>query len=232
MAWQTEASVAPVQTRIASEAQRIFMTRVYQWMFLALAISGGTAWYTATNQSLMMFVLQNHLLLTIGTFGLVFALSFLAHKVSGPVAALMFLGYSVLMGLTLSSIFLVYQLGSIFQAFFVTAGVFGAMSVYGTVTKKDLTSWSTFLFMGLIGVVIAGVVNIFLQSSALSFVTSCAVVVVFTGLTAYDTQKLRQMHVNAGGSAAMSLAIVGALTLYLDFVNLFLALLRLFGNRR
>ncbi|MFN7132697.1 MAG: Bax inhibitor-1/YccA family protein [Myxococcales bacterium] len=233
MAWQLELEgAAQADTRNVAEAQRAFMAGVYRWMFLALAVTGGTAIYTVSNPALLGFALRNYLFLTLGSLGLVMVLSFLAHKVSGAVAAAMFVGYSVLLGMTLSTIFLVYQLGSIGQAFFVTGGVFAAMSVYGTVTKKDLTSWSSFLFMGLIGVVIAGVVNIFMRSDFMGFVIACASVVVFTGLTAYDTQKLRAMHAASGYSSAMSLSIVGALTLYLDFVNLFLALLRLFGRRR
>jgi FtsH-binding integral membrane protein len=217
---------------LVEESQRTFMARVYRWMFAALSVTGLTAVYTASNEALFMWAMQNYMVLLLASLGLVFALSFMAQKVSGPVAGAMFIGYSALLGLTLSVIFYVYTTGSIAQAFFVTAGVFGAMSVYGTVTKKDLTSWGTFLFMGLIGVIIAGVVNIFMRSDMLGFVTACASVVIFTGLTAYDTQKLRQYHADSGYSSAMSLSIVGALILYLDFVNLFLALLRLFGRRR
>jgi FtsH-binding integral membrane protein len=214
------------------EAERTFMARVYRWMFLALGVTGGVALYTATNEPLFMWARHNQLLLIIGSLGLVFGLSFMAARLSAAVAALMFLAYSAVLGLTLSGIFSIYTGGSIAQAFFVTAGVFGAMSVYGTVTKKDLTGWGSFLLMGLIGVIIAGVVNIFVRSDMLGFVVSCITVVVFTGLTAYDTQKLRQLHASHGYNSAMSFSIVGALTLYLDFINLFLALLRLFGRRR
>jgi hypothetical protein len=138
----------------------------------------------------------------------------------------------VLNGLTFSVIFLVYELGSISSAFVITAGTFGAMSVYGTVTKKDLSGWGSFLLMGLIGIIIAGIVNIFLQSDFLGFVKSCAGVVIFAGLTAYDTQKLRTHHANSGFSSELSLSVTGALMLYLDFVNLFLHILRLIGRRR
>jgi FtsH-binding integral membrane protein len=151
---------------------------------------------------------------------------------SRRLAGAMFIGYAALTGMTLSIYFLIYTAGSIGQAFLMTAGTFGAMSLYGTVTKKDLSGWSAFLFMGLVGVVIASVINIFTRSDMLGFVTACACVVVFAGLTAYDTQKLRQMHASTGYSAAASISIVGALTLYLDFINLFLALLRIFGRRR
>jgi len=129
-------------------------------------------------------------------------------------------------------LFVVYQLGSVASAFAITAGTFAAMSVYGTVTKKDLSSWGTFLFMGLVGILIAGLVNIFVGSAMLDFIRSCAAVLIFAGLTAYDTQKLRAFHASSGYSSAASLAISGALTLYLDFINLFLNLLRLMGRRR
>jgi FtsH-binding integral membrane protein len=123
-------------------------------------------------------------------------------------------------------------LGSIGQAFALTAGVFGAMSLYGTITKKNLSAWGTFLFMGLVGIIIASVVNLFMSSDMMSFVIACASVVVFSGLTAYDTQKLREMHATTGYSSAATVSVVGALMLYLDFINLFLALLRLMGRRR
>ncbi len=217
---------------LAQESGRVFMQRVYGWMSAGLLITGAIAWTVATNQSLMAMVLPLYLPLIIAELVLVFAFSFLQSKVSGPVAAGMFLLYAVLNGLTFSSIFLIYRLGSIGSAFAITAGAFGAMSVYGTVTKKDLTGWGSFLMMGLIGIIIAGIVNIFLQSDVLGFVKSCAAVVIFSGLTAYDTQKLRQHHADSGFSSAMSLSVSGALMLYLDFVNLFLAMLRLFGRRR
>jgi hypothetical protein len=169
--------------------------------------------------------------LIIAEFGLVFAIAGFAVRMGTATAAPLFLLYSALNGVTLSGIFLVYTGQSIASAFLSTAGTFGAMSVYGTVTKRDLTSWSSFLMMGLFGVVIAGVVNVFLRSDGLSFVISCAAVVVFTGLTAYDTQKLRAFA-RAGGTSIAAAPISGALTLYLDFINLFLAVLRLFGDRR
>ena len=166
------------------------------------------------------------------TLLMAFAFTFVASKVSGPVAAVMFLLYAFLNGLMLSIIFLVYELGSIGAAFGITAGTFAAMSIYGTVTKKDLSAWGAFLFMGLVGIIIAGIINIFIQSDMLGFVRRCAAVVIFAGLTAYDTQKLRQHHANSGFSSAMSLSITGALILYLDFINLFLHILRLLGRRR
>ena len=217
---------------LAQESARVFMQRVYWWMSLGLALTGGIAFTVASSQELTAMVLPFYIPLMVIEFVVVLAFVFVQSKVSGPVAAAMFLLYAVLNGLTFSAIFLVYQLGSISSAFVITAGTFGAMSIYGTVTKKDLSGWGSFLMMGLIGIIIAGIVNIFLQSDFLGFVKSCAAVVIFAGLTAYDTQKLRTHHANSGFSSAMALSITGALMLYLDFVNLFLHILRLIGRRR
>jgi FtsH-binding integral membrane protein len=201
-------------------------------MTAGLLLTGGVAFAVASSRALMSMVLPMMMPILVLELVVVFAFSFLSSRVNGAVAALMFLGYAFLNGLLFSTLFLVYQMGSIASSFFITAGAFGAMSVYGTVTKKDLSAWSTFLFMGLIGIILAGIVNIFLQSDLLGFVKSCAAIVIFAGLTAYDTQKLRQFHANSGYSSAASLAVSGALTLYLDFVNLFLNILRLLGRRR
>lgn len=217
---------------LAQESARVFMQRVYWWMSIGLALTGGIAFTVASSQELTSLVLPFFYPLVIVELVVVFAFVFVQSKVSGPVAAVMFLLYAVLNGLTFSMIFLVYELGSIGSAFVITAGTFGAMSLYGTVTKKDLSGWGSFLMMGLIGIIIAGIVNIFLQSDFLGFVKSCAAVVIFAGLTAYDTQKLRTHHANSGFSSAMALSITGALMLYLDFVNLFLHILRLIGRRR
>jgi hypothetical protein len=145
-----------------------------------------------------------------------------------------FMLYAGLTGVTFSSIFLVYTASSITSAFMTTAGTFGAMSVYGYTTKKDLTSWGSFLFMGLVGIIIASVVNIFLQSPAMYWLTTYAGVLIFVGLTAYDTQKIKNMNIigNEGTEEDTKEAIMGALTLYLDFINLFLMLLRIMGDRR
>ncbi len=241
MPWNLESSEragtrwgAPTPAAIDTTGLRAFMARVYRWMFIGLAITGGMAVYTASHEPLLRFVTGHFTFLMFAELGLVMVLSFLQSRLSAPVATALFAGYAGLNGLTLSSIFLIYQLGSIGQAFFLTAGVFGAMSLYATFTKRDLNGWRTFLFMGLVGVVLAGVVNIFLKSDGLSFVTSCACVLVFSGLTAYDTQKLRQIHagLDARGEGGGKLAIYGALALYLDFINLFLSILRIFGRRR
>jgi FtsH-binding integral membrane protein len=235
MAWENPGfqTAAPEVTNVlVQESRRAFMSRVYGWMFAGLMVTGITALFTVANKPLMEFAISWRFGLLLAELGLVLALSFMAPRLSGPAAAMMFLGYSALTGMTLSIYFLIYTAGSIGQAFLLTAGVFGALSLYGTLTKKDLSAWASFLFMGLIGVVLAGVVNIFMRSDGVSFVLACASVVVFAGLTAYDTQKLREMHANTGYSSAATVSIQGALTLYLDLINLFLALLRLFGQRR
>ncbi len=213
--------------------ERLFMAAVYRWMTLGLLTTAGVAYGVASSEAAMQMIFGNKIIfwgLIIAELGLVFTISAAVNRLSAATAGGLFLLYSALNGATLSAVLLLYTGTSVASAFAVTAGTFGAMSFYGTVTKKDLTSWGTFLFMGLIGVVIASLVNLFLQSGMMSFIISCVSVVVFTGLTAYDTQKLRSIAAAGGGSAA--LPITGALTLYLDFINLFLALLRLFGSRR
>ncbi|MHC1700237.1 MAG: Bax inhibitor-1/YccA family protein [Humidesulfovibrio sp.] len=220
-----------------AETVNAFMRGVYGWMSTGMLLTAAAAWYTASSP-LGMTLLQSPGLvigLVVVQFGLVIGLSAAINKLSASTASLMFLVYSALTGLTLSSIFFVYSMASIFQAFVVTAGMFGAMSVYGLVTKRDLTSMGSFLFMGLIGIVLASLVNMFLQSSAMSFVISVIGVFVFVGLTAYDTQKLKYMGETmpmGDGTAIRRGTILGALTLYLDFLNLFLMLLRLFGSSR
>jgi len=169
--------------------------------------------------------------LIIVELGIVAFLSFRITKMSPATAASAFLVYSFLNGLTLSVIFWAYTQASIVQAFLTAAAMFGAMSVYGLVTKRDLTTWGSFFFMGLIGIVICSLVNIFLHSNGLSFVISIVGVIVFLGLTAWDNQKLKTMA-TVTGPMQENVAVIGALALYLDFINLFLFLLRLFGNRR
>jgi len=217
---------------LAEESARVFMQRVYMWMSAGLAITGGVAFVVASSQQLLSMVLPYFYPLLGFELLVVIAFSFMQKRASGSVAAVMFLLYALLNGLTFSVLFLIYELGSIASAFAITAGTFAAMSVYGTVTKKNLAGWGSFLLMGLIGIIIAGIVNIFLQSDMLAFVYSCAAVVIFAGLTAYDTQKLREHHATSGYSSAMSLSITGALILYLDFINLFIYILRLLGRRR
>ncbi|HET9554557.1 MAG TPA: Bax inhibitor-1/YccA family protein [Anaeromyxobacteraceae bacterium] len=223
--------VAPYQ---ADSVERTFIAAVYRWMTLGLVVTAGVAGFVASSEAALELVVLNRWVfygLMIAEVGLVIAISAMVQRLSAAAAGGLFLLYSALNGATLSVLLLVYTGGSVAMAFAVTAGTFGAMSVYGTVTKRDLTSWSSFLFMGLIGIVLAGLVNVFLKSDAMSFVLSCASVVVFTGLTAYDTQKLR-VFAREGGASVAAAPITGALSLYLDFINLFIAILRLFGDRR
>ena len=222
-----------VLVRGASDVERRFMTGVYRWMTLGLAVTALVAYAVATSEAALHLVIGNRLVffgLIVAELGLVVALSAAAGRLSAAAAGGLFLLYSALNGATLSVVLLAYTSASVAVAFVTTAGTFGAMSLYATVTRRDLSSWGSFLFMGLVGVVIASLVNLFLRSGMMSFVISCASVVVFTGLAAYDTQKLRALARAGGGPAAM--AVNGALALYLDFVNLFLAVLRLFGRRR
>jgi hypothetical protein len=214
------------------------MRGVYQWMALGLGLTGIIAYFTATSPTLLQIIFGNPLVmwgLLIGELLLVVGLSAGISKLSGSTATFLFLLYSGLNGLTLSAIFLVYTTSSIASTFLICAGMFAAMSIYGLTTKKDLTSLGSFLFMGLIGIIIASIVNIFLKSSAFQFVISGIGVIVFVGLTAYDSQKLKLMGESAPYDDALAIrrgTILGALTLYLDFINLFLMLLRFFGQSR
>lgn len=214
-----------------------FLTRVYGWMAGGLVATALMAWVTLSTPALLQLVFGNRFVfygLLIGELALVAWLSGLVGRMSASTAAIVFVAYSALNGLTLASVFLVYTSGSIVSTFVVTAGTFGAMSVYGLVTSRSLDGLGSFAFMGLIGVILASVVNLFLRNSMLEFVISCVGVIVFVGLTAYDTRKLKVMaaRVDADSEEGQKGAIQGALALYLDFVNLFLMLLRLLGNRR
>jgi hypothetical protein len=214
-------------------AQNSLIRQVYAWMGAGLLVTALLAFVTVTSPVLYNAVVGNKLVfygLIIGELGLVIALSAAINRLGAGTATLMFIVYSALNGITLSIIFRVYTAESIGSTFLVTAGMFGAMSIYGSTTRKDLTSWGSFLFMGLIGIVIASIVNIFVGSSAVSWVVSAVGVIVFTGLTAYDTWKIKAMA--AAGEGGRKPAIIGALTLYLDFINLFLMLLRFTGRER
>lgn len=231
---ETTRSMARTDVTVAS----IFMRQVYQWMTVGLGITALVAWNVASSESARALILGNGFVLIgliVAQLGLVIAISAAVQRMSAGMATGLFMLYSALTGVTLSSIFVAYPVGAITNAFVVTSGTFLAMSVYGTVTKRDLTSLGSFLFMGLIGILIAMLVNMFLRSPAIDYVISCAGVLVFTGLTAYDTQKLRAFGANAPLDDSTALrrgVILGALTLYLDFINLFLMMLRLFtGNR-
>jgi FtsH-binding integral membrane protein len=213
---------------------RAFVRSVYGWMFGGLLTTAFAALWVVMSPAMQQIVLATPFVrfgLIIAELGIVFWLSFRIRTMAPSTAAAAFLVYSLLNGLTLSVIFWVYTPSAITMAFVTAAGMFGAMSIYGTVTKRDLTSIGSFFFMGLIGIVICMVVNMFLKSSGLDFVISLLGVVIFLGLTAWDTQKLKVMA-TATGPQQESFAIIGALTLYLDFINLFLFLLRLFGGRR
>ena len=205
-----------------------FMAKVYRWMAAGLGLTGVIAMAIASSDSMLHAVMPLFLPLIIGELILVFAFSRMVRTASFTTAAAMFLVYAALNGVTFSVILRIYTPESVASVFFITAGAFGGMSVFGTVTKRDLSAWAGFLMMGLFGVIIAGVVNIFVHSSPLNFIISCASVVVFAGLTAWNTQQLRSLA-SVGDDR---LALSGALSLYLDFVNLFLSLLRLFGRRR
>ena len=217
--------------------QAAFMSKVYTWMSGGLAITGLIAMWVASNESLVYSIVSNRLLffgLILGEIFLVGYLISVINRMSAQTAGLLFTGYAALNGVTLSVVFLAYTSASIASTFFVTAGTFAVMSIYGYYTKKDLTSWGNLLFMALIGIVIASVVNFFMQSEMLYWLVTYAGVFVFVGLTAYDTQKIKRMSTanDIGSEGEAKSAIVGALMLYLDFINLFLMLMRILGDRK
>ena len=220
-----------------STAFPALMRKVFVWMTLALAITGLTAYGVATSPALLSLIFSSKVTffgLIIAEFALVFAISGAINRLSLSTATLLFILYSVVNGATLSSIFFAFSVATIGKVFFITAGTFGAMALVGYTTKTDLTSMGKLLFMALLGIIIASVVNIFVASSGLDLILSYVGVLVFVGLTAYDTQKIKQMCQSApdAGETTQKLALIGALSLYLDFINLFLYLLRIFGNNR
>jgi FtsH-binding integral membrane protein len=230
----THGSAIPA-TAETGERIAAFLRAAYGWMCAGLAITAVTAWFVASSPSLLTTIARSgplYIGLFIAQLGIVFVLSSRVQRLSAVTASWLFVGYSVLTGVTLSFLMLVYTGQTLTSTFVVAAGMFGAMALYGTVTRSDLSGWGQFLFMGLIGVVLASVVGIFWQSDALQFVTSFIGVIVFTGLAAYDAQRLKAMALMTSACSAGSYAIVGALSLYLDFVNLFLMLLRLQGGGR
>jgi FtsH-binding integral membrane protein len=242
MAWigrnQSRAEAIPAGRIIGAseEAARSFLQRVYLYMSLGLAATGLVAMAVASSPGALQFVFGNPLVfygLMLAELGLVLAFTPVAARASASTAALMFFGYAALSGVTFSVIFLRYTAGSIGSTFVVTGGTFAALSAYGAITKRDLSSIGSFCFMGLVGLVIASIVNIFLGSPMLYWLTTFAGVIVFTGLTAYDTAKLKAVGaMGQEGEAQTKSALQGALVLYLDFINLFLFLLRLLGRRR
>lgn len=210
------------------------MKRVYVKMFLALIVTGGAAWVCAGIPDLMYFLASHRWVywgLLIVELLMVFGISGAVNKISSPMATVLFYVYSLLNGVTFALIFAAYTPVSIFKTFLITAGVFGAMSVYGYFTNRDLTKIGSFLFMALIGLIIASVINIFWANSTLEWIVSIAGVLIFIGLTAWDTQKIKQMA-QYNAIEPSRLATIGALSLYLDFINLFLYLLRFFGSSR
>ena len=228
----------PLNKTLAQVRINEFIRSVYNWMAIGLGLTGFVAFYVSNSETLLKLIFGNQFIffgLIIGELILVFTISARVHKMQASTATSLFVLYAALNGATLSAIFLIYTRSSITSTFFICAATFISSSIYGMVTKRDLTSMGQFMFMGLIGIVIASVVNLFVRSSGMSLVVSYIGVVVFVGLTAYDTQKLRTMALSQpeglDSGTVRKGAILGALTLYLDFINLFLMLLRILGNR-
>ena len=224
-------------TRYSDSVVATLMRNVYIWMTLALVITGLTAMVTAKSEALMTFIFTNNwalIALMILQLGLVFYFSARINRMSFSTATAVFILYSAITGLTFSSIFVVFSMSSIATTFFITAGMFAAMALVGSFTKKDLSGIGKFALMALIGLIIAGIVNMFLRNAMMDFIVSGIGVLVFAGLTAYDSQKIRQMlqmqsEIN---ESTQKLALFGSLSLYLDFINIFLYLLRFFGSSR
>jgi FtsH-binding integral membrane protein len=231
-AWQT--STARAGTAIFDEGLRRHMLRVYNFMGLGLVVTGVVAYLVASTPALYVPIFQTPLkwVVMLAPLGFMFFLSFRAHAISGATAQALFWTFCAVMGLSLASVFLVFTGTSIARTFFITAAMFGATSLYGYTTKRDLSRFGSFLVMGLIGIVIASLVNLFVGSSVLQFAISIIGVLVFTGLTAYDTQSIKEQYAESfGQDANTKLAVFGALSLYLNFINLFQLLLSLTGQR-
>lgn len=218
------------------EGLRAYMLQVYNYMAVALAATGLVAFGASTQTALMQAIYGTPLqwVVMLAPLGIVFYLSARLHKMSEQTAKTWFFVYSGVMGLSLSYIFLAYTGASIARTFFIAAAMFGSLSLYGYTTKKDLSGFGSFLFMGLIGLILASLVNLFLQSSGLHFAISVIGVLIFSGFTAYDTQNIKNAYYQFGGAGAAlgKVAIMGALKLYLDFINLFIFLLQFLGDRR
>ena len=219
-------------------AQAALFRSVYVWMALALAITGFVALYVAKSYTLLNAMAENNFLfwgMLIAEVGLVMYLSARIHRISFSTATILFIVYSVLNGVTMSILFMVYTMSSIATTFFVTAGTFGATALYGYVTKKDLTRIGNLCIMGVIGLIIASLVNLFLQNSMMDLIISYIGVLLFVGLTAYDSQKIKQLLSDDSieiNETTQKIALMGSLTLYLDFINLFIYLLRILGDRK
>jgi FtsH-binding integral membrane protein len=231
----TPASAFTTSTVASAERVTAFLRKVYGWMFVGLGVTASVAFVVAGSPTLVKAIYSNPIVffgLIIAEFGAVIFLSARVQKLSPGTAAAVFVGYSALNGLTLSMILLVYTGASIASTFVVTAGMFGALALFGTVTKRSLAGVGQFAFMGLIGVILASVVGMFWHSAGLQFGISIIGVIVFTALTAWDAQRLKVLATSLPDGQTGSYAVVGALSLYLDFINLFLFLLRFLGNRR
>lgn len=246
-AYAQSVRTSAAEAGMVDEGLRSYMLRVYNYMAIGVALTGVAALVMAnlafvtndTGQVVGLTQLGHTLYTTplkwvvmLAPLAMVFFLSFRVHKMSVGAAQATFWVYATMVGISLATIFAIYTAQSITQVFFITAAAFGGLSLYGYTTKKDLSGWGSFLFMGLIGIILASIVNIFLGSSALQFAISVIGVLVFAGLTAYDTQQIKEMYdVNDDGTVSGRKAIMGALRLYLDFINLFIMLLQLFGSR-
>jgi uncharacterized protein len=229
---QGSENISALGEKELAKAQLDFVSKAYGWMVAGLLTTGTIAWYMFDSGA-YLYLLDSMMFLMIGTLGLVWFMSSRIDKISAQTAMILFIVYAGLLGVTLSTVFAIYSLGSIANVFFITSGMFGAMSVYGFTAKKDLSGMGRFMFMGLVGIIIASVANFFIASSVLDMTISFIGVIVFAGLAAYDTQKIKEMYTLQfeGSEVATKGAIMGALTLYLDFINLFLFLLRFLGDR-
>jgi uncharacterized protein len=237
MAFVPEPRLARAQVGVEriDEGLRSYMLQVYNYMGLGLAITGAVAFLVAATPALYVPIFTSPLkwVVMLAPLGFVFFLGARINHMSVSAAQLTFWAFAAVMGLSMASIFLVFTGASIARVFFITAATFGAMSLYGYTTKRDLSGWGSFLFMGLIGIIIASLVNLFVGSSAVQFAVSVIGVLVFTGLTAYDTQRIKEMYYEMDAAdVATRKAIMGALSLYLSFINLFMMLLQLFGTQR
>ena len=222
------------QTVVYTQSVAKVMRSVYLRLFLGLLATAFTAMFVKSQESLMLAIFENKIFfwgLIIAEFACVIGISGAINKISTAMAVLLFFVYAIINGVTLASIFRVFEISTIAQTFFITAGVFGAMSAYGYLTRADLSKFGAFLFMALIGLIITSVVNIFMGSETLDWVISLVGVGIFIGLTAWDTQKIKMMVMQSNGYNVGKIATLGALSLYLDFINLFLYLLRIFGSR-
>jgi hypothetical protein len=228
----------PVELEYGTDDKAVFnfFNAVYAWMAVGLAVTAAVAWYVSQNMAVMKVLYGRgvYLAVLLGTVALAYSVRSAARRVSATVATALFLLYSAVIGAMISGIFIIYPMATIGAAFVITGGVFGGMSVYGFVTKRDLTSMGSFLIMCVWGLFLATIVNIFVASDAFSWIITYAVLAVFIGLTAYDTQMLRNIALETAGDAnlAARYAIIGSLELYLDFINIFLSILRILGSRR